>query len=498
MVITPDKYTQTSTYDLLGAIARGRIGFDHRVLRVILERGQQATADLVRWGTEDHDELDYDLSEELIAIFRHLQTPEAIPYFISYIRRDPLDVSDDLPDAMYAIREAAVEPLLKLYEELEEDRGSEVAFLLASFGLRDERILRILIDRLEYDVIDAAICLGLYGDPAARPALERMLAEVPEDEVHVRRNLEQALSELGAARDERQPDWNIWNDFPEKTQPEFEALRETERLEYLAASDPEYRIGAAASFINSDASDRARSALFDRAQSDEDARVRGKCWEALSDQSDKEIRSAMLARLEDESVQPEERQGALLGLASEAGEVPIRAYAEKFYGIENMRAAALKAMWSSMDRSFSPYFPKHLDDADPEIKKQAIAGVGYLGIYDASEKLKEFFKDHEFRANALFAYALSARHEISRGRIRALFRKVEGAARGLNEEEEQLVQIALDERLLLHGQQPVFHPERYREEHQQTEDALLTQSKVGRNDPCPCGSGKKYKKCCGA
>lgn len=23
------------------------------------------------------------------------------------------------------------------------------------------------------------------------------------------------------------------------------------------------------------------------------------------------------------------------------------------------------------------------------------------------------------------------------------------------------------------------------------------QKKVGRNDPCPCGSGKKYKRCCG-
>jgi preprotein translocase subunit SecA len=23
------------------------------------------------------------------------------------------------------------------------------------------------------------------------------------------------------------------------------------------------------------------------------------------------------------------------------------------------------------------------------------------------------------------------------------------------------------------------------------------ENKVGRNDPCPCGSGKKYKKCCG-
>ncbi|MFO8085339.1 MAG: SEC-C metal-binding domain-containing protein, partial [Desulfobacterales bacterium] len=24
------------------------------------------------------------------------------------------------------------------------------------------------------------------------------------------------------------------------------------------------------------------------------------------------------------------------------------------------------------------------------------------------------------------------------------------------------------------------------------------ETKVGRNAPCPCGSGKKYKKCCGA
>ena len=26
---------------------------------------------------------------------------------------------------------------------------------------------------------------------------------------------------------------------------------------------------------------------------------------------------------------------------------------------------------------------------------------------------------------------------------------------------------------------------------------IVNDSKVGRNDPCPCGSGKKYKKCCG-
>lgn len=25
----------------------------------------------------------------------------------------------------------------------------------------------------------------------------------------------------------------------------------------------------------------------------------------------------------------------------------------------------------------------------------------------------------------------------------------------------------------------------------------VRKQKIGRNDPCPCGSGKKYKKCCG-
>ena len=26
---------------------------------------------------------------------------------------------------------------------------------------------------------------------------------------------------------------------------------------------------------------------------------------------------------------------------------------------------------------------------------------------------------------------------------------------------------------------------------------VVKETKVGRNDPCPCGSGKKYKNCCG-
>jgi preprotein translocase subunit SecA len=38
--------------------------------------------------------------------------------------------------------------------------------------------------------------------------------------------------------------------------------------------------------------------------------------------------------------------------------------------------------------------------------------------------------------------------------------------------------------------------ELYRE--QKKSGTIVKGKKIGRNDPCPCGSGKKYKKCCGA
>jgi preprotein translocase subunit SecA len=35
-------------------------------------------------------------------------------------------------------------------------------------------------------------------------------------------------------------------------------------------------------------------------------------------------------------------------------------------------------------------------------------------------------------------------------------------------------------------------------EYQPVQQVVRSGNKIGRNDPCPCGSGKKYKKCCGA
>jgi uncharacterized protein len=44
-----------------------------------------------------------------------------------------------------------------------------------------------------------------------------------------------------------------------------------------------------------------------------------------------------------------------------------------------------------------------------------------------------------------------------------------------------------------------FKRQRLREEHLFDNDTTFrrTAPKIGRNDPCPCGSGKKFKQCCG-
>ena len=42
-------------------------------------------------------------------------------------------------------------------------------------------------------------------------------------------------------------------------------------------------------------------------------------------------------------------------------------------------------------------------------------------------------------------------------------------------------------------------PERRKElyKEQRSSTTVVKPPKIGRNDPCPCGSGKKYKQCCG-
>jgi len=45
----------------------------------------------------------------------------------------------------------------------------------------------------------------------------------------------------------------------------------------------------------------------------------------------------------------------------------------------------------------------------------------------------------------------------------------------------------------------IFSVEKRKEIQKQYRDSVVVrnENKIGRNDPCTCGSGKKYKKCCG-
>jgi uncharacterized protein YchJ len=64
---------------------------------------------------------------------------------------------------------------------------------------------------------------------------------------------------------------------------------------------------------------------------------------------------------------------------------------------------------------------------------------------------------------------------------------------------------ALDDRLEAAGQDAYFlDQEKWEHDEDESEEVSAAPStpaksaKTGRNDPCPCGSGKKFKKCCGA
>jgi SEC-C motif-containing protein len=62
--------------------------------------------------------------------------------------------------------------------------------------------------------------------------------------------------------------------------------------------------------------------------------------------------------------------------------------------------------------------------------------------------------------------------------------------------------FARDGKTLAHREKSTFHREgegqwRFAGEEALKQAPVVLGKQPGRNDPCPCGSGKKYKKCCG-
>jgi hypothetical protein len=244
------------------------------------------------------------------------------------------------------------------------------------------------------------------------------------------------------------------------------------------------------------------------ATSDADLKVRVQAWESLSGASEQApIQNALIAALTDESKPVEERGAAAVGLYAFADKDEARRGIEALYELGgHARAKALEAMWRSLWEPFAKYFAPHLEDTEEiSVLRQSLRGAGYFRLTKQAEKIASYF-DREgaletLRDDALFAYALAMPGETTRGRIRGMLRKIDALA-DLDHAETDLVMFALDERLRLNGLAPVFQEEEgagSQEPEAKIEEApaVAAQQKIGRNDPCPCGSGKKFKKCCG-
>jgi hypothetical protein len=66
---------------------------------------------------------------------------------------------------------------------------------------------------------------------------------------------------------------------------------------------------------------------------------------------------------------------------------------------------------------------------------------------------------------------------------------------------KQMVAYKAEELYSLPEWDVIFTPEEQRQyyaEQKKSHTVVRNDPKTGRNDPCPCNSGKKYKKCCGA
>ena len=498
MILSPEEYSSASTHDLLAEAARGYVPLDRRFLQEILGRGESVLSDFTEFVKEPRDDDRMEMEQVLVELARHLRTPAALPFLAELARANEFSFPDELTWAFVDLGAAGIGMLIDLYEE---GKGaSDAAFALAGLGVRDPRIRELLIEHLRSDPIDAAIMLGLYADPETKSALEKALAEAGENSA-LRRELESALKQIDREDTSAPEPFDIFPLYPEEEFPHFAAFEDEELLGFVKSPVAAYRARAVNMLAFDGPQGKIAETIFELAQRDPDSHVRASAWESLEGVHEPvEIEQALRSKLADAAASSEERAAALVSLAHEArDDEKLHRLILEFYEDPGTRAQAVKAMWHSVDRRFEKEIAKAFDDPDLEVRRQAITAAGVFSMVPQLGRIERCFEDAELREAALYSYALAAPSVATPARMRKLFSKVEDLADGLTEEEAALVGKALDDRLEANEYDPIFlvgDAAEGEEEDELAENPPVT-SKVGRNDPCPCGSGKKYKKCCG-
>lgn len=147
------------------------------------------------------------------------------------------------------------------------------------------------------------------------------------------------------------------------------------------------------------------------------------------------------------------------------------------------------------------------------------------------EKLQQFWKAYFLKETEIYQQLLQNPDEVVKGTVKELADKygvsimtMTGFLDGINDslveanpieemEEDTVVSLKFDKELLyknmvaaeaewLYGLEEwkkIFDEDKLQElyKEQKKSTTVVNEAKIYPNDPCPCGSGKKYKKCCG-
>ena len=125
-------------------------------------------------------------------------------------------------------------------------------------------------------------------------------------------------------------------------------------------------------------------------------------------------------------------------------------------------------------------------------------------------KLQRFWANYFNIEKGIYEQLLSNPDEVVTGTVKELAEKygqevltMVGFLDGMCFDKELLYKNMVDARADWLYELPqwdeIFTPEKRKELYleQKKSGTVVKAKKIGRNDPCPCGSGKKYKYCCG-
>ncbi len=173
------------------------------------------------------------------------------------------------------------------------------------------------------------------------------------------------------------------------------------------------------------------------------------------------------------------------------------------------------------------------DTQEMKIDKHSLLGKWRAEAYETSDRgrLKKFWDEYFEKEKGIYAQLLENPDEEVRGTVKGLAAKygidiktMTGFLDGINDSlktpnpietmtANTEVSLGFDKELLyknmvkadaewLYGLpqwNTIFTPEKQKELYleQKKSGTIVNEKKIGRNDPCPCGSGKKYKYCHG-